>query len=81
MSRHSSYTFLRSGLLDGAISNLNFLEVNTLEEKHTTNLSAVQAVAVTGFVVCCNEQKELVDTVDWSVDTGLEHSNRLASKI
>ena len=48
---------------------------------NTTHLSAVQAVAVVGLDVNCNGQKGLGDTeVDWS-GSGLEHSNRLASRI
>jgi len=41
----------------------------------------VQAVAVVGLDVNCNGQKGLGGTeVDWS-DSGLEHSNRLASVV
>jgi len=41
----------------------------------------VQAVAVVGLDVNCNGQKGLGGTeVDWS-DSGLEHSNRLASRV
>lgn len=46
-----------------------------------THLSAVQAVAVVGLDVNCNGQKGQGGTeAGWS-DSGLEHSNRLASTI
>lgn len=55
------------------------LRVNDL--RNTTHLSAVQAVAVVGLDVNCNGQKGLGDTeADWG-DSGLEHNNRLASRI
>lgn len=41
----------------------------------------MRSVAVVGLDVNCNGQKGLGDTeVDWS-DSGLEHNNRLASRI
>lgn len=46
-----------------------------------THLSAVQAVAVVGLDVNCNGQKGRGGTeADWN-DSGLEHNNRLASRI
>lgn len=45
----------------------------------STNLSAVQAVPMVGFAVCCNGQKQ-VDIVDWSADTDWGYNNRLASR-
>lgn len=41
----------------------------------------MRSVAVVGLDVNCNGQKGLGDTeVDWS-DSGLEHNNRLASRV
>lgn len=48
---------------------------------NTTHLSAVWSAAVVGLDVNCNGQKGLGDTeVGWS-DSGLEHNNRLSSRI